>query len=78
MHQPLYRPRTGFVATVASLTLLTGCGMEAVGTAATSAAIKKQEVEQAQANKQAVQQRLEQAMQQGQQRQQALDEVTKQ
>ena len=78
MYQFLCSPRAGFIATVASLTLLTGCGMEAVGTAATSAAMKKQEVEQAQANKQAVQQQLEQAMKQGQQRQQALDGVTKQ
>lgn len=49
-------------------TVLTGCGVEAVGSAATGAAIKKQEVEQAQAQKQAVHQQLQQALDQGQQR----------
>jgi NAD(P)H-dependent FMN reductase len=56
---------------------LSGCGMEAVGTAATGAAIKKQEVEQGQAQQQAIQQQLQQALEQGQQRQQQLEQSTK-
>jgi hypothetical protein len=56
---------------------LAGCGVEAVGSAATGAAIKKQEVEQGQAQKKAIEQQLQQALDQGQQRQQALDQATK-
>lgn len=60
-----------------SALLLAGCGVEAVGSAATGAAVKKQELEQGQAQKEAIQQRLDQAIQQGQQRQEALEQATK-
>jgi Tfp pilus assembly protein PilN len=56
---------------------LSACGVEAVGSAATGAAIKKQELEQGQAQKEAIQQQLQQALDQGQQRQQALEQATK-
>ena len=59
------------------VSILTGCSVEAVGSSATGAAVKKQELEQAQAQKQAVQQQLQQALDQGQQRQQALEQATK-
>lgn len=38
--------RFGVVILVAALASLAGCGVETAGTAATSAAIKKQEIEQ--------------------------------
>ncbi|NIC42178.1 hypothetical protein [Aquabacterium sp. A08] len=57
--------------------VLSGCGVEAVGSAATAGAVKKQEVEQGQAQSEAIQRQLQQAQQQGQQRQQALDDATK-
>lgn len=47
---------------------LTGCGVEVATTAATSAAIKKQEVEAAQQTKDMVQKKLDQAAQATQQR----------
>jgi uncharacterized membrane protein (DUF106 family) len=46
---------------------LTGCGVETATTAATSAAIKKQEVEQGKKTMEAAQQKIEQANQQVQQ-----------
>lgn len=54
-----------------------GCGLEAVGSAATGAAVKKQEIDNSQAQKEAVQQQLQQAFEQGQKRQRDLDEATK-
>lgn len=47
---------------------LAGCGVEAVGTAATGAAIKKQELEQGQKTMQQSQQKIDAAVQQMQQR----------
>ena len=47
---------------------LAGCGVEAVGTAATGAAIKKQELEQGQKTMQQTQQKIDAAVQQMQQR----------
>ena len=47
---------------------LTACGVETAGTAATAAALKKQELEQGQKNLEQVQQKLDQATQQMQQR----------
>lgn len=61
----------------ASALFLAGCGMEAVGSAATGAAVKKQELEQGQVQKEAIEQQLHQAIQQGQQRQEALEQATK-
>jgi len=43
---------------------LTGCGVEAVGSAATAAAIKKQELEQGQKTMQQSQQKIDAAVQQ--------------
>ena len=56
---------------------MAGCGLEAVGSAATGAAVKKQEIENSQAQKEAIQQQLQQALDQGQQRQRDLDQATK-
>jgi curli biogenesis system outer membrane secretion channel CsgG len=47
---------------------LAGCGVEAVGTAATAAAIKKQELEQGQKTMQQSQQKIDAAVQQMQTR----------
>jgi curli biogenesis system outer membrane secretion channel CsgG len=47
---------------------LAGCGVEAVGTAASAASIKKQELEQGQKTMQQAQQKIDGAMQQMQQR----------
>ena len=47
---------------------LAGCGVETVGTAATGAAIKKQELEQGQKTMQQAQQKIDASMQQMQQR----------
>jgi len=49
---------------------LAGCGLDAVGGAATGAAIKKQELEQGKKTMQQAQQKIDQAMQLQQQQQQ--------
>lgn len=41
---------------------LAGCGLESVGSAATGAAVKMQEIENSQAQKEAIQQQLQQAL----------------
>jgi len=57
---------------------LSGCGMEAATTAATSAAIKKQEVDQGKKTMSEAQQKVEQAAQQMQQgAQQSADAANK-
>ena len=53
---------------IAAAVALAGCGVEAVGTAATAASIKKQELEQGQRTMQQTQQKIDAAMQQMQQR----------
>ena len=53
---------------IAATAALAGCGVEAVGTAATAASIKKQELEQGQRTMQQTQQKIDAAMQQMQQR----------
>jgi curli biogenesis system outer membrane secretion channel CsgG len=53
---------------LAATVALAGCGVEAVGTAATGAAIKKQELEQGQKTMQQAQQKIDASMQQMQQR----------
>ena len=53
---------------IAATAALAGCGVETVGTAATGAAIKKQEIEQGQKTMQQSQQKVEAAVQQMQQR----------
>lgn len=60
-----------------TIVALSACGVEAVGSAASGAAVKKQEIEQGQVQKEAVQQQLQQALEQGQQRQQALEQSTR-
>lgn len=54
--------------TLAVLIALAGCGVETASTAATAAAIKKQEVEQGQKTMQQAQERIDGAVQQMQQR----------
>ena len=53
---------------VLSLAALAGCGVETATTAATSAGMKKQELEAGKKTQEQVQQKLEQSMQQAQQR----------
>lgn len=53
---------------IATAAALAGCGVEAVGTAATAASIKKQELEQGQKTMQQMQQKIDATMQQAQQR----------
>lgn len=61
---------------VVTLTLLvTGCGAEMLGSAATGAASKAEEVKQAQKTKEQVQQRLDAANQEAQQRLQEADKA---
>ena len=50
------------------LAAIAACGVETVGTAATGAAIKKQELEQGQATMQQMQQRIDDMNRQAQQR----------
>ena len=52
---------------------LTGCGLETASTAATAAAIKKQELEQGKKTMEQSQQKIDQAMQLQQQQQQRSD-----
>src|SRR5438094_8979126 len=54
------------IATVAivAIVALTGCGVETMGTAATGAVLKKQELEQGRKNMQTAQQKIDQAVQQ--------------
>lgn len=56
------------IALVLCLGLLSGCGAEAVGTAATGATIKQKELQAGQAAQQQVQQQLQQGLDLGQQR----------
>jgi surface antigen len=58
--------RTLFLLAVAAA--LTGCGLETAGTAATAAAIKKQEVQEGKKTMDRAQQKIDGAMQQAQQR----------
>ena len=54
---------------VAAVAVLAGCGVDAVGAAATAAALKKQEVQDGQKTLQQAQQKIDSAMQQVQQAQ---------
>jgi outer membrane biogenesis lipoprotein LolB len=53
---------------VAASAILAGCGVDAASSAATAAALKKQEIEQGQKTMQQAQQKIDAAMQQVQQR----------
>jgi len=55
--------------------LLAACGVETAGTAATSAAIKKKEVEQGVAAKERANEQLQQSLQLMQQRQQQTEDA---
>ena len=59
------------------LAALAGCGMEAATTAATSAAIKKQEIEQGKKTMEQAQQQVEQATQQMQRAQTETEAASK-
>jgi hypothetical protein len=52
--------RFGQITVLIVLAALTGCGVETMGTAATSAAARKQELEQAQKAEQLARQKVEQ------------------
>ena len=56
-----------------ALATLAGCGVETMGAAATSAAARKQELEQTQKAEQLARQRLDQAVQAQQERLQAAE-----
>jgi RecA/RadA recombinase len=53
---------------IVTIAALAGCGVETVTTAATGAAIKKQEIEQGKKTQEDAQRKIDQAMQQMQQR----------
>lgn len=53
---------------VLGLAMLAGCGVEVATTAATGAAIKKQELDAGKKTMETVQKKLEESMQQGQKR----------
>jgi len=65
------------VLILAALAVLAGCGIETASTAATMAAAKKKEIEQAQATMARVQQDLDAANRQMAQRAAQADEATK-
>lgn len=56
---------------------LAGCGVETAGTAATAAAVKKQEIEQGKKTMEQMQQNIDKAMEQTQQSAQRADEAAK-
>lgn len=59
---------TRSLAMIFALAAIAGCGVETATTAATGAAIKKQEIEQAKKTQEQVRQKVDQAMEQVQQR----------
>lgn len=75
-HMTDNRTRTALLLVLCTAAVA-GCGLEAVGGAATGAAVKKQEIENSQAQKEVIQQQLQQALDQGQQRQRDLEQATK-
>ena len=61
-----------------TLAALAGCGVETMGTAATSAVLKKQELDQGKSNMQQAQQKIDRAVQQmNQSAQRSLDDGVK-
>ena len=73
----LHRPRRATWLAAFTALLLTACGVETAGTAATAGAIKKNEIEQGRAVQEQVQQRLQQSMDQTQQRADQLEQATR-
>ena len=59
---------------VAAVAVLAGCGVDAASTAATVAAMKKQEIQDGKKTLQQAQQKIDRAMQQAQQRAQAAEQ----
>jgi curli biogenesis system outer membrane secretion channel CsgG len=59
---------------IAATAALAGCGLEVASTAATSASIKKQELQEGQRTMQQAQQKIDAAMQQTQQRAGSTDQ----
>jgi len=62
------RPAMKTLIAIAIAAALAGCGVESASTAATAAALKKQELQQGQNTMQRAQQNIDGAMQQAQQR----------
>lgn len=60
----------------AAAATLAGCGVDTVGVAATGAVVKKQEIEQGQAQKEVIEQQLQKALDQNHQRQKELEQAT--
>ena len=58
---------------IVGIAVLAGCGVETVGTAATAASIKKQELQEGQKTMERSQQKIEAATQQMQQRAKSAD-----
>ena len=62
---------------LAAVAVLAGCGVETASTAATAAAVKKQEIEQGKKTMEQMQQNIGKAMEQTQQRAERSDEAAK-
>jgi NAD(P)H-dependent FMN reductase len=73
----LPRPRVSTWPVAALVWLLSACGAETAGTAATAGAIKKNEIEQGRVVQEQVQQRLQQSLDQTQQRADQMEQATR-
>ncbi len=62
---------------LAAVAVLAGCGVETASTAATAAAVKKQEIEQGKKTMEQMQQNIGKAMEQTQQSAERADEAAK-
>lgn len=65
------------ITVMVTVVALAGCGVETAGTAATAAAVKKQEIEQGKKTMEQMQQNIDKAMEQTQQSAQRADEAAK-
>ncbi|HEY1289806.1 MAG TPA: hypothetical protein VGF58_15880 [Burkholderiales bacterium] len=63
----------GRIVVLLGLAMLAGCGMDSMGAAATSAAARKQELEQSQKALQQARQKIDQVTQEQQERLQAVE-----
>jgi hypothetical protein len=73
IHKEFVGANSGKLLAIAALAVIAGCGVDTATTAATGAAIKKQEVDQGKKTLEQVQQKTEQAAQQIQQRAEQAD-----
>ncbi|MDP2016627.1 hypothetical protein [Hydrogenophaga sp.] len=64
-------------ASITVLTLLSACGVETAGTAATAGAIKKDEIEQGRVVSEQVQQQLQKSLDLSRQRADQVDQATR-